>query len=412
MKGQSLVRTILHRCVTCRRFDGAPFPTPPPPPLPVTRVKEGPAFSFTGVDYASPLALRTEGPDKTGKAWICLFTCFVTRAVHLDIVMDMTTETFIRCLKRFAAQRGLPQRFISDNGNTFKAAAKFLKSVSKDDTVRDYLAEKGWELTFNVERAPWWGGAFERMVRSTKRCLRKMVGRASLTQDEFVTAVTEIESIINSRPLTYVSAGDIEEPLTPSHLLIGRRVLSLPDYLGHFCDPEDEDFEIGATQLTKRMKHLSNILNHFRKRWRSEYLAELRESHKHLLKKSQGNPQISVGDVVVVHEEDLPRGFWKLGHIQDLIIGKDGKPRGAAVGIASQNRQFTSLNRLLQLLYPLKLHQSPEIENTPQETHDSGNEIHVAQESEKQHIHRARPQRTAARKGEEKRRQWTSELQD
>jgi len=95
----------------------------------------------------------------------------------------MSTETFIRCLKRFAARRGLPQRFISDNGKTFKAASKFLKSVFKDETVRDHLAERGCEWTFNIERAPWWGGAFERMVQSTKRCLRKMVGQASLTYD-------------------------------------------------------------------------------------------------------------------------------------------------------------------------------------------------------------------------------------
>ena len=187
-------------------------------------------------------------------------------------------DMFIRCLKRFAARRGLPQRFISDDEKTFKAASKFLKSVFKDDTVRDHLAEKGCKRTFNVERAPWWGGAFERMVQSTKRCLRKMVGQASLNHDELVTAVTEIESIINSCPLSYVSAGDVEEPLTLSHLLIGRRVLNLPDHLSQLCEPGDEDFDISSTHLTRRMKHLSNTLNHFWKRWRSEYLAELRES--------------------------------------------------------------------------------------------------------------------------------------
>ena len=110
-----------------------------------------------------------------------LITCFVARAVHLDIVLGMSAETFISCLKRFAACRGLPQRFISNNGETFKAASKFLKSVFKDDTVHDYLAEKGCEWTFNVEQAPWWGGAFECMVQSTKWCPRKMVGHASLT---------------------------------------------------------------------------------------------------------------------------------------------------------------------------------------------------------------------------------------
>ena len=251
MKGRSLVRGIIHRCVTCRRFEGSPFPTPPPPPLPASRVQDDPAFSYTGVDFAGPLLISTESPSKTGKAWICLFTCFVTRAVHLDIVLDMSTETFIRCVKRFAARRGLPRRFISDNGKTFKAASRFLSSVFKDDTVRDHLAEKGCEWTFNVERVPWWGGAFEHMVQSTKRCLRKMVGQASLTRDELLTAVTEIESIINSRPLSYISAGDTEEPLTPSHLLIGRRVLSLPDNLSHYVRPRRRGFRCRFLSIDK-----------------------------------------------------------------------------------------------------------------------------------------------------------------
>ena len=107
-------------------------------------------------------------------------------------------------------------------------------------------------LTLNVPL----GGA-ERLNASTKRCIRKMVGQASLTQDELVTTVTEIESIINSRPLSYISAEDTEEPLTPSHLLIGRGVLGLPDHIGYSCDPRDDDFDIDSTQVTRRMKYLS-----------------------------------------------------------------------------------------------------------------------------------------------------------
>ena len=127
--------------------------------------------------------------------------------------------------------------------------------------------------------------------------------------NELTTVVIEIESIINSRLLSYISAGDTEEPLTPSHLWIGRRVLNLPDHLGYLCDQGDQYFDIDATQLTRRMRYLSSILNHFWKRWRSEYLAELRESHRYLLKKSRGDPRISVGDMVIVHEESLPHGF-------------------------------------------------------------------------------------------------------
>ena len=403
VKGRSLVRRIIHRCVTCRRFEGKPFPAPPPPPLPVSRVKEDPPFTFTGVDFAGPILIRAQG--KAEKTWICLFTCFTTRAVHLDIVQDMSTESFIRCLKRFAARRGLPRKFISDNGKTFKAASRFLKSVFKDDTVRDFLSEKGCDWTFNVPKAPWWGGAFERMVQSTKRCLRKMVGQASLTHDELLTAVTEIESIINSRPLSYVSAGDTEEPLTPSHLLIGRRVLNLPDNLSHMCDPGDGDYEINSTQLTRRMRHLSNILNHFWKRWRTEYLAELRESHKHLLGKSRGNPQISVGDMVIVHDDSLPRSFWKLGRVRDLIVGRDGRTRGATVTVANKERRLTTLNRPLQLLYPLEIDHPPACRRTAQET-----EVSEKNQMEKTpKVTRSRPQRASARRGEQIRREWISQ---
>ena len=125
VKGRSLVRSIIYKCVVCRRFEGAPFPTPTPPPLPTIRVKEAPAFSFTGVDFEGPLTICNEGPTRTTKVWICLYTCLVTRAVHLDIVLDMSTETFIRCLKRFAARRGLPKRFLSDNGKTLRPPRSF-----------------------------------------------------------------------------------------------------------------------------------------------------------------------------------------------------------------------------------------------------------------------------------------------
>jgi hypothetical protein len=237
-----------------------------------------------------------------------------------------------------------------------------------------------------------------------------MVGQASLTYDELVTAITEIECIINSRPLSYISAGDTEEPLTPSHLLIGHRVLSLPDHLGHLCDPGDEDFDIDSSQLNKRMKHLSNTLNHFWKRWRSEYLAELRESHKHLLKKSRGNPAVSVGDVVIVHDESLPRSFWKLGYVRNLIVGKDGQTRGATVSLASKNRCFTSLNRPLQLLYPLEINHPIDVVSTHQETGGSKTDDDSGYQPNDQL--QSRPRRTSARKGEEKRRQWIHELQD
>ena len=143
------------------------------------------------------------------------------RAIHLDLVPDMTAESFIRSFKRFTARRGFPQKIISDNGKTFKAAAKTITSVLNHPEVLHYFARVEMQWSFNLEKAPWWGNVFERMIKSVKHCLRKTIGRAKLTHDELLTAFTEVEVIVNSRPLSYLSKEDIEEPLTPSHLLIG-----------------------------------------------------------------------------------------------------------------------------------------------------------------------------------------------
>ena len=159
------------------------------------------------------------------------------------------------------------------------------------------------------------------MVKSTKRCLRKFIGQAKFSLDELHTAVVEVESIINSRTLTYISPCDLDEALTPSHLITGRRVINLPDDLVYCADLEDADFTVNQEQLTKRVKYNNLVLNHFWRRWCPEYLAELRESHHGYSQRCSGVPTISVGDVVVVHEESLPCRFWKLGLVKELFKG-------------------------------------------------------------------------------------------
>ena len=115
------------------------------------------------------------------KVWICLFTCCVTRAVHLEIVPDLSADSFLRCFKRFTARRGIPHKMISDNGKTFKAAAKSISTALSSFVVQGYSANTGVQLSFNLEKVPWWGGLFERLIKSTKRCLRKTIGQARIT---------------------------------------------------------------------------------------------------------------------------------------------------------------------------------------------------------------------------------------
>ena len=399
LKGRSLVRRILNKCVVCRRFEGRPYQAPPPPPLPPFRVQEAPPFAHTGVDFAGPVYVK--GPNGVAsKAWICLYTCCVTRAVHLDLVTDLSTPTFIRSLKRFTARRGLPTKMISDNGRTFKSAAKVIHSIVTHRDVQQYLAGLGVKWIFNLPKAPWWGGIFERLVGSTKRCLRKVIGQARFSWDELWTAVVEAEAVINSRPLTYIMNDDTEEPLTPSHLLTGRRILSLPD---HLCqDMEEEEFEVGTDLLTRRARHLNSVLNRFWERWKREYLLELRESHRY--HRGHINPsRVSVDDVVVVHSTDQPRGFWKLGRIMELLVGRDGEVRGAVVRVTAKGRQATVLQRPIQLLYPLEVPPPcPELEQLPNDPEQSPDNSPESPDDSEEPQPPRRPRRAAALEARDK----------
>ena len=114
------------------------------------------------------------------KAWLCMFTCCVTCAVHIDVVTDLSSYSFLQCFKWFIARRGLPSKIISDNGSTFKSASKILSSILEHPEVKEFMSGNRVKWIFNVECAPWWGGFFERMIQVLKRCLRKLVGQAKL----------------------------------------------------------------------------------------------------------------------------------------------------------------------------------------------------------------------------------------
>ncbi len=158
---------------------------------------------------------------------------------------------------------------------------------------------------------------------------------------------------MNSRPPKYVSTEDVEEPITPSHLITGRRLMSLPD--GPYNRDIDDTVGVERSTLTKRMIHHNKVLDHFWKRWNKEYLLDLRNSHRQMPTKGVAKT-ISVGDIVLVHDADHPRGFWKLGRVEDLIAGSDGRVRGASICLHSPTKRHTRLQRPIQLLYPLEVH--------------------------------------------------------
>ena len=164
---------------------------------------------------------------------------------------------------------------------------------------------------------------FELLVQSVKRSLSKILGQAKFSYDELNTVLIEVGAIVNSRLLTYITSDDLEEPLTPSHLIIGRTILSLPDDLTYLKDI-DEEFTVNDETLLQRARHLNNVINHFWKCWNKEYLLELHNT--------------------------------QVGKITKLLMGKDGRARGAILKVSARGNQATTLQRPLQLLYPLEIH--------------------------------------------------------
>ena len=188
---------------------------------------------------------------------------------------------------------------------------------------------------------------FERMVRSTKRCLRKAVGSRRLTFEELNTVLIEIEAVLNSRPITYIYEDDIEVPLTPSHLFCGRRLFDKDDQAAEIAN---EDIMMTRKDMIKGVKHGEAVVEHFWKRWRREYLVDLRENQKLHVQKQK--PIINIGDVVLIEVEGAKRNKWRLGRIEEIVTGKDGVIRGANVKTSKGK-----LSRPLQKLYPLEVHE-------------------------------------------------------
>ena len=193
------------------------------------------------------------------------------------------------------------------------------------------------------------GGFWERLIRSVKRSLKKSIGRGTLNYEELNTILVEVEAIINSCPLTYVpdDQGGISDILTPSHLINGRRISTMPN---------DQHFEIASTyqSLTKRAKHQKHLLTQFTRQWRREYLLSLREVNS--VKARQGKRlTIAKGDVVVVKDDASKRLFWKLGVVKDLITGDDQQVRAAVVKVSDPKGHTSLLRRSVRHLYPIEV---------------------------------------------------------
>ena len=384
LKGRQTVKKIIKLCVICNKLEGPPYPSSVPPDLPDFRTSEDPPFSNTGADFAGPLFVKEH--DASKKVYVCLFTCCSTRAVHLELVPDLSVNSFLLAFRRFVGRRGLPVILITDNAKTFRTSSKEFLKIARSSEVNNYLSSKRVTWRFIVKRAPWWGGFYERLVRSVKRSLKKSIGRSNLTYDQLHTLLVEVEGIINSRPITYISSDQegVTGSLSLSHLINGRRLTILSN---------SEHFEILSTHqsLTQKLRHHKHLLNQFTKLWRRDYLLNLRENHD-LKTKRESQPKIRVGDIVVVKNDASKRLFWKLAVVDHLLTSADGNVRAANVRVSEPNGNTKLLRRSVKHLFPIEVRQE-QCQETPNDPL-----------AEQQVDINRRPHREAAVVGEQRRR--------
>lgn len=276
-------------------------------------------FTNTGVDFCGPFMVKVKRSQV--KRYACIFTCLVSRAVHIEKVDTLDTESFINAFRRFVSRRGNPENVYSDNGSNLVAGEKELRTAIRELSVTQiqaYAVKHNINWTFIPPYAPHMGGVWERMVGIVKRVMKGVLSpNVRLTDEILETVFCEIESIINGRPLTKLSDNvNDPKPLTPNHLLLLRQGPTLPP--GKF-DKND--------LYRSRWRHIQHLANNFWHKWIKLYLPELQKR----IKWTDENRNLEVGDLVIIADENTPRNLWPLALVEAVNQGRDGLVRSVTL---------------------------------------------------------------------------------
>ncbi|XP_015373926.1 PREDICTED: uncharacterized protein LOC107168892 [Diuraphis noxia] len=310
-------------------------------PLPSVRVTRCRAFENAGVDLCGPINIRSGLRKVTPlKHYIATFVCMVTRAIHLELVRDLSSDAFISALFRFIARRGQCLKLYSDNGTNFIGAKKILLSwasnLTKESKFNDQLSELGIEWQFIPPSAPHFGGLWESAVKSAKQHLVKSSNGALLTYEETSTLLCRIEAVLNSRPLTATSSDPSDfNVLTPGHFLIGCPLTS---------PPEPNVLNVPENRLRK-FQLIQARVQYFWKRWSSEYLPQLQRRGRW----TSNSENISVGDLAILKQDNIPPFQWQMVRVVKVCPGADGVVRVVTVRNAVGAEYVRPVRKLARL---------------------------------------------------------------
>jgi hypothetical protein len=339
INGRRTVKDHLAKCLRCRRYKSQAAQQLMGD-LPKDRVNPSHPFTNTGIDYAGPIKISTTRGrgQRSYKGYISVFVCLSTKAVHLEVVSDMSTDAFIAAFKRFTARRGQCNNVYSDNGTTFVGTANLLKKENQkiDDEIKQGLLALGTQWHVIPAYAPHFGGLWESAVRIMKYHLKRIIGETVLTYEELSTVLAQIEACMNSRPL----CGSSEDPegkiaLTPAHFLIGREIIS----------PNREEELTTYLKMPTRWRLVEKIKRDFWKIWKQEYLHQLQQRNRW----HKAHPNIKEEEIVIIKEEDTPPGRWPLARVTETHPGAEGLTRVVTVRKANGKLTKRPIHKLIRL---------------------------------------------------------------
>ncbi|XP_043246453.1 uncharacterized protein LOC122393996 [Amphibalanus amphitrite] len=312
------VRRLIRSCVVCRRVNARPQHQLMAE-LPRERVSaDAPAFSSVMLDVFGPVLVKTGRIERKRYGLMCV--CTMTRAVHVEILSSLSSDSLINAIRRISARRGQITQIRSDMGTNLTGADRelreALREVRQSDLQRAAL-KQGIDWSFNPPTASHYAGGVERQIRTFRKIWRSMPTQR-VDDETLSTLFCEIESIMNSRPLTYVSTASGQvEPLTPGHLL----------FLRGCVGPIPGEFSEADSLPRRRWRHVQYLAQEFWHRWKREYLLSLQTRQKWTRTATNLGP----GDIVLLVDQDVPRGKWRMGKIVKVFPSRDGLVRKALV---------------------------------------------------------------------------------
>nr|XP_055052534.1 uncharacterized protein LOC129438043 [Misgurnus anguillicaudatus] len=320
LRGRQAIRSVQHHCAECRKWRGKPD-VPKMADLPPSSLRLfKPAFHSTGMDCFGPFTIKIGRRNE--KRWGIIYKCLTTKAVYLDLLSHADSDSFLMSLRRFISRRGKPYELYSDRGTNFRGGDSELKEAFKNlnPHLQQELAKQQIDFHYNPPNAPHFGGSWEREIRSVKTALYTIIGAQTVTEEVLMTVLIEIEGILNSKPLGYVSSDIADpDPITPNSLLMGRMDSTLPQVIY----PETELLS------RKRWRHSQVLADQFWNRFLRNYLPGLQSRQKW----QQERENLAVGTVVMIVDPQSPRALWPVGTVKSVKVGDDNKVRSAEIQV-------------------------------------------------------------------------------